>query len=392
MAMQGESPMQVSGPTRDFSLIGGPLHRLGGRLGLVRAGGETVLLGLAIAAFLWLVWFVLKLVDGASGAFFSWTFVGGHVRILVAIPMFFVCETLANPRMAVFGQGLVRMGIMPDAALPAMQAEIERLARWRDSWLAEGACLIVALLMLAAPREVIPGSTAAYTPGFAGADTLAGQWYLVVCLTVVRFLLLRWLLHLVLWYRFLVFVARQDLRLVAIHPDGAAGLGYLELVQARLMLLAFAMSAILAASFAEDILAGRMAFEATFLGVAVILAVYAVLFLGPLLVFAPKLEACRARASSHYKEFAQGYVRGFEEKWLAGTAPSKTLLGTADLQSLADLANSVNIVRDMRVVPISKQLVQKLLVAAVVPMLPLVLLKYPVAELIGVVFKRLSGM
>jgi hypothetical protein len=52
----------------------------------------------------------------------------------------------------------------------------------------------------------------------------------------------------------------------------------------------------------------------------------------------------------------------------------------------------VNIVRDMRVVPISKQLVQKLFVAAVVPMLPLVLLKYPVAELIGVVFKRLSGM
>lgn len=169
-------------------------------------------------------------------------------------------------------------------------------------------------------------------------------------------------------------------------------LGYLELVQARLVLLAFAMSAILAASFAEDILAGRMAFEATFLGIAALLAVYSALFLGSLLVFAPKLEACRARASNDYKEFAQGYVRGFEEKWLAGTAPSKTLLGTPDLQSLADLANSVNIVRDIRLVPVSKQLVQKLLVAALVPMLPLVLLKHPVAELIGVVFKRRSGM
>jgi hypothetical protein len=384
--------MQVSGVTRDFSLVGGPLHQLGGRLGLVRGCGKTVPLGLAIAAFLWLVWFVLKLLDGASSEFFSWSFVGGHVRILIAIPLFFVCETLANPRMAVFGQGLVRMGIMPDPALPAMRTEIARLARWRDSRLAEGGCLLVALLMLATPREVVPGSTAAYTPGFAGADSLAGQWYLIVCLTVVRFLLLRWLLHLFLWYRFLFFVARQDLRLVAIHPDGVAGLGYVELVQARLVLLAFGMSAILAASFAEDILAGRMAFEATLLGIVVILAFYAVLFLGPLLVFAPRLEACRARASSDYKEFAQGYVRGFEAKWVAQPAPAKALLGTPDLQSLADLANSVNIVRDMRVVPISKQLVQKLLVAALVPMLPLVLLKYPVAELIGVVFKRLSGM
>ena len=384
--------MHASGTTRDFSIIGGPLHRLGGRLGLVRAEGNTVPLGLAIAAFLWLVWFALKLLDGAGDEIFSWSLVGGHVRILVAIPVFFVCETLANPRMAVFGQGLVRMRIMPDSALPAMQAEIERAARWRKSWLPEGLCLLVAVLMLAAPREVVPGSTASYTPGFAGADSLAGQWYLIVCLTVVRFLLLRWLLHLFLWYRFLFFVARQDLRLVAIHPDSVAGLGYVELVHARLVLLAFAASAILAASFAEDILAGRMAFEASYLGIAVVLAVYAALFLGPLLVFAPKLEACRARASRDYKEFAQGYVRGFEEKWVAGPAPGETLLGTPDLQSLADLANSVNIVRDMRVVPISKRLVQKLLGAALVPMLPLVLLKYPVAELVGVVFKRLSGM
>jgi hypothetical protein len=384
--------MQESGTIRDFSIIGGPLHRLGRRLGLVRGRSDTVPLGLAIAALLWLVWVGLKLVDGARGEFFSWSFVGGHVRILVAIPMLFLCETLADPRMAVFGQGLVRMGIMPASAQPAMQAEIERLARWRDSWLAEGGCLLVALLMLAAPREVVPGSTASYTPGFAGADSLAGQWYLVVCLTVVRFLLLRWLLHLLLWYRFLFFVARQDLRLVAIHPDGVAGLGYVELVHARLVLLAFAASAILAASFAEDILAGRMAFEATFLGIVVILSVYAALFLGPLLVFAPRLEACRARASRDYKEFAQFYVRGFEQKWVAGPAPKETLLGTPDLQSLADLANSVNIVRDMRVVPISKGLVQKLVVAALVPMLPLLLLKYPVAELIGVVFKRLSGM
>ena len=40
---------------KDFSLLGGPLHRLGCRLGLVRGGTNTVALGLALGALLWTV-------------------------------------------------------------------------------------------------------------------------------------------------------------------------------------------------------------------------------------------------------------------------------------------------------------------------------------------------
>jgi hypothetical protein len=120
-----------------------------------------------------------------------------------------------------------------------------------------------------------------------------------------------------------------------------------------------------------------------------ILAVHAALFLGPLLIFTPKLAACRVRAMKDYMQFAGSCVNDFDQKWLAGPNPREALLGTPDLQSLADLANSVNIAHSMRPAPISKRLVVQLLVAALVPMLPL--LKYPVAELIGIIVKRLSG-
>lgn len=55
----------------DFSLLGGPLHRIGCNLGLIRGGINSVPLGLAIGGFLWTVALVLTLIEGTSGQFFS---------------------------------------------------------------------------------------------------------------------------------------------------------------------------------------------------------------------------------------------------------------------------------------------------------------------------------
>jgi len=63
------------------------------------------------------------------------------------------------------------------------------------------------------------------------------------------------------------------------------------------------------------------------------------------------------------------------------------LLGTSDLQSLADLTNSLNVVTKMRLVPATYRLALILAAAALVPMLPLLLLQYPIAELAGKLFK-----
>jgi hypothetical protein len=46
----------------DLSLLGGPLHRLGCRLGLVRGGTNTVVFGLVLGALPWLALLALALV------------------------------------------------------------------------------------------------------------------------------------------------------------------------------------------------------------------------------------------------------------------------------------------------------------------------------------------
>lgn len=62
------------------------------------------------------------------------------------------------------------------------------------------------------------------------------------------------------------------------------------------------------------------------------------------------------------------------------------LLGTGDIQSLADLGNSYEDLRSMRVVPVSKDAILQLAVATVAPLVPLVLTMMPLEELLRKLF------
>ncbi len=378
-----------------LSLLGGPLHALGRRFGLVRGSTNTVRLGLAIGAFLWLILLGLSLLEGLGREFFSLPLVGVHVRLLLALPLFFVCETILDPRLAVFVDTIVRSGIVPPASLPRLEAEITRVRRWIDSPTVDTVCLLLAAggLFLGS-WLALPGESAAVSPGRAiGSMPLAGLWYWGACMTLFRFGLLRWLVRLVLWAYFLARIAGMNLRLSPSHPDRAGGLGYLEVVHMHFLPLIFALSAVEAASFAEGIAGGTMAFEATYPIFLIGLALDALLFLGPLFIVAPLLWACRVRGLSDFSVLGAEYVFGFDRKWVQREQPpGEPLLGTADMQSLADLGNSANVVRDMRVVPMSIGMLRDFAIVALLPFAPLLLLKYPLAELTQKFISRLSGL
>ena len=387
--------VENSGPAEGFSLLGGPLHRLGCRLGLVRGGTNSVALGLALGVPTWAILVGLALLEGLGHRLFSLSVIGAHVRLLIAIPLFFVCESFLGRRLTTFVGMIASSGIVPPDELPVLEAEIARTNRWAGSWMPDALCLVAAVLMWPIALQLHPsGVTATFDPNLSmrGA-TLTGLWYWGVCLTLFRFLLARWIWRLGLWSHFLWRVAKLELHLVPTHPDGAGGLGYLEVVHIEFGSLIMAVSAVEAASFAEEISAGTMAFEAIYPALAVVLVLEAALFLGPLFIFKPKLRACRVKGLSDYMAFAQRYVSGFDDKWLGANAvPAEPLLGTPDLQSLADLANSVNVVRKMRVIPASGRILEQFAVAALAPALPLLLFKYPIAELAEKVFSRLTGI
>jgi hypothetical protein len=377
----------------ELSALGGPLHRLGMRLGLVRGDNHTVPLGLAIGALLWIVLLVLGLIEGVAERLFSMSALGVHVRLLLAMPLCFLCESWVSRGMSGFAREIVSAGLVPVSALPAFKAEIERSNRWKDSWVPDVVCALVAGPIGALlPHLGMLGTTGPQDGSGPMELTWTAQWYWGVCLPVFRFLMLRWLWRLGWWCHFLWRVSRLKLRLVPTHPDGVAGLGYLEVVHAEFAPLIVALSALQSASIAEEIHRGSMTFDAAYPALAVVFIIVAVLFIGPLCVFIPRLWACRAQGLADYMSFSSHYVNSFDSKWMQPAPDREPLLGTADLQSLADLQNSIGRVREMRLIPVGQELLTGMLVSATLPMLPLALLQYPITELVGKFFARVSGL
>ena len=119
----------------------------------------------------------------------------------------------------------------------------------------------------------------------------------------------------------------------------------------------------------------------------------ATLFMGPLLIFSRSLWICRIQGWREYMGMASRYVSAFDRRWLRdGSATGESQLGTSDIQSLADLANSLAIVRGMQIIPVSKRLLTLLLVATALPLLPLAFLKYPVRDVALRLLQALTGL
>ena len=111
--------------------------------------------------------------------------------------------------------------------------------------------------------------------------------------------------------------------------------------------------------------------------------------IGPLLVFTPQLAQAKRTGLREYGALTERYVREFDAKWLRGGAPAdEPLVGSGDIQSLADLGNSLEVVRTMRLAPITKEAILRLVVATLAPIVPLALTMMPLEELL----KTLAGV
>jgi len=216
-------------------------------------------------------------------------------------------------------------------------------------------------------------------------------WYGYVSLPIFQFLLMRWYFRIFIWMRFLWQVSRIDLSLIPTHPDRVGGLGFLSNTVFAFTPLAVAHGGLLAGFIANRIFYLGAALPQFKIEIAVLVVFVLCMVLGPLLLFAPQLAEAKRRGNREYGTLAERYVREFDTKWLRGGAPAdEPLVGSGDIQSLADLANSFEVVRTMRIAPITKEAIVQLVVATLVPVVPLTLTMMPLEELlkklIGIVF------
>ena len=393
------SPAPTPDP-RDFSIVlGGPLFQLfrkahlsGDGLELLR-GRLLVLVTLSWSPLLVLCAMQGTLLRNVTVPFFY--DIEAQARCLLLIPLLVGAELVVHQRLRYVASQFLQRGLIPTQAMDRFVEALASTNRLRNSVLAEVAILVlvyaVGVKTSFLRNETLTQATWYGAPGDGWSLSGAGVWYLYFTLPLSQFLLLRWYYRIFIWGRFLWMISRIKLRLVPTHPDRLGGLGFLGSATAAFAPLAFAHGAIVSAAIATRILlqgGALLDYKVVIIAVAVWILL---IFLAPFFVFSMQLAEAKRQGEREYGPLAAQYVQQFDAKWVhAGKETEEPLLGTADIQSLADMSNAYSVVKEMRTAPITKQAVITLLGATLAPIAPLALTMMPLGQALKLLFGILT--
>jgi hypothetical protein len=343
----------------------------------------------------WLPLFVLSTVDGkllpgSVGTPFLFD-LSAHIRLLVALPLFVLAARVGEARILPMLEQFLARRLVPEKAVPRFEAAVASTFRLGDSIIAD--LLVIAIIYVVdtlVARHTNDAATWYAASAAQGSHlTPAGICYAYFSLPIFQFVLLRWYFRLFIWGRFLGQVSRLKLNLVPTHPDRVGGLGFLTMSAQPFTLFAMAHGALLAGWLSTRVVVAKASLT-EFKGeiVAIVLFVLC-LTIAPLTVFARSLTRAKRRGIIEYGALASLYANEFHDKWIVPEADYKEpLVGSADIQSLADMAGSYDIVQTMRSVPITAQTIVGFAVATLLPVAPLLLTLMPLSEIL----KKLAGI
>ena len=291
----------------------------------------------------------------------------------------------------------VDSGMVTDDILPLYEGVISRTVRLRDSRVAK----VMLLLLAFGPSILIPNGAllvmgvstwqGALAQSGAAGHSAAGFYNIIVSFPIYRLLLFRWLWLIFVWAVFLKRATQLPVHCTPCHPDGAGGLGFIGHTQIFFGVIGLAVSAVAAAGFANLIVYEGRSIDSLKYEMIGFCILGFVLTAAPLLVVTPTLFYVREQGLLSYHTLGVEYARAFDRKWIgnasdaANEAGREPLLGTADIQSLADLNNSVSVVRGMRLMLLDREVLLGLGIPLIVPMLVLLGVVTPVDKVIGAV-------
>ena len=392
--------VESSGSANVSLFTGGLLPRLLRRAGLreealtrVRAAST-----LFVPAIAWLPLLVLTAVSGTllpattAGTPFLLD-AGVHVRLLAVMPLLILGGLVVQRRMQPVLEQFVERGLVRDGDVDKFRGVCDSTLRLGDSILVDVAWLVLIYAITttvfwrthASPDLSWYGSSSPAGP----VASAAGIWFTFVSLPIFQFLLLRWYYRLALWSWFLNRVAKLDLHLIPTHPDRLGGLGFLVLATQALLLFAMAHGALLAGWLSNRIFLDHQTLLDFKDEIWLVLTFVLCITMLPLLAFARPLVVAKRRGTFEYGVLASRYAREFDEKWVHAQAePGEPLVGSADIQSMADMGGTYDLVAAMRVAPITLQNLIAFAGATLLPVAPLLLTVMPFEELL----KKLAGI
>ena len=300
---------------------------------------------------------------------------------------------LLGPRIAEAAEQFVKSKVILPPDYAGFDQAVTRGLQKRDSITVEIVIAVLAFVVSVVGFLITAVHVSTWYAVWSSAGvslTWAGWWLVCVSLPVYHFLGLRWGWRLLIWFQFLAAMNHLNLQLYPTHPDHAGGLGFVGEAQRFFGIVLFAFSCTLSGVIANEILYNGMRLTSF----APLVAFYLFLLLAalvlPLIIFAVRLLRLKRIGLQQYGTLGTAYTALFHRKWILGeSTDDDALLGTRDIQSLADLGNGYNLVESMKVLPIDPRTLIHLTIAGILPMVPLLLAVMPLQQLLRLLMKFL---
>jgi hypothetical protein len=368
----------------DLSFIrGGPFYRAQQALRLIHPSQWNLSRRIIVLiAVTWLPLLVLTAILKPTGLVSLIREYRIYARLLIAVPVLLIGESFMDSRFRLVIGHIRQVGLLHSSDLAHMDGVIATLIRLRDAFLPELIVLVLLVVHTALSYRGLVDASPWLGQG-VGANlhlTVAGWYAVAVSAPIFQFLLGLGLWRWLLWTYFAFQLSRQNLRLVATHPDGHGGLGFLGLTVAAFAPIAFAATAVIGATWRNEILRGGARLADFKLQAIVLAVIIGLVALGPLVFFVPRLAALRRRGILEYGILGQLHSVEFDEKWIHHRAGHEAeFLQAPENSALADFGRSYETIQDLRPFPADRGALYALAASVVIPVLPPILAQVPLA-------------
>ncbi len=342
--------------------------------------GRRIIIVLAVT---WLPLVVLTALFDRDQLVYLLTDYEVYSRVAIAIPVLLIGQLMMEDRFSIVAKHVRQARLLHGEDLQKMKGVLATIRRLRDSPFSE--LIIVAFIILDIAwiwnsRVASGPGWAVYRDGGVAHLRLAGSYYGLVSAPIYQLLIglsfWKWLL----WCFFLFRLSRMDLDVVATHPDGHGGLGFLGLSPISFIPVAVALSSVIGGSWSSDIRNNGARLEHFQFPAIVLVALTFIIALAPLSFFVHRLDVLRRTAMLQYGVLAQRHANYLHKGWFSQVAGrDEAQFTVAEVTALADFAISYRNIKRMRPFPADKGTLISLALAIIVPLFPAVLAEFPIS-------------
>ncbi len=354
-------------------------------LDLLHGANERLLTFTCIAiASTWVPPAVLSALRGGTAFFSFLTDYASQSRFLVILPVLILADPDVYKRVVRVANHLEEF--VQESQLSTFKASWGSFERLRRSRVAQVVIVLLVYAFIVWLAEYVSPQGAEIVDWWKGSGggsgfrwfSPAGTWAIFISYPILGYFFLLWLWRQLLWTRFMLATARLDLRLIAAHPDGLGGIGFVESAFRGQQPFCFCLGAGLAGAVANRMFHHGQKLSSFGDLAVVLLGSVLLVCVAPYFAFTPMLMQMRRNGLLRYGRFARAAGEHFEKKWLDGPdSLREDVLMVADFSAMHNLYGVVGNVNDVSVVPVSRVDLYGLLAAALVPAIPVVIGSVP---------------